>query len=222
MVDTIETSTSTGIPVIEDIDNTYTFVDIWDSFNTLHLKTTNLRKICNELKDEIEEKGRIKSVGGNNIMPVTTVTTKESETGNPFKKLLVACGLDPNGIKDVNIIVPDKVVEVTFTDGEKQKSVCQEPDTFSLETAISICLSKKIMGGSSAYNNAIKRGMRVYTDKLKKIEAEKAEQARIAKRKAKKDAYKARCAAKREAAEKERAIEIQKEAYIRAIQELEG
>ena len=44
-------------------------------------------------------------------------------------------------IKDVNILVPDKVVEVTFLDGTKEKAVCQEPDVFSLETAIAICLS---------------------------------------------------------------------------------
>lgn len=127
-----------------------------------------------------------------------------------------------NEITDVNIIVPNKVVEVTFADGTKQKSVCREPDTFSLETAISICLSKKIMGGSSAYNNAVKGGVKVYEDKLKKIEADKAEQERIAKKKAKKEAYKARRAAKREAAEKEKAIAIQTEAYIRAMEEMEN
>lgn len=130
--------------------------------------------------------------------------------------------LNRNEITDVNIIVPDKVVEVTFVDGTKQKSVCREPDTFSLETAISICISKKIMGSSSAYNNAVKRGLKVYKDKQKKIEADKVEQERIAKRKAKKDAYKARCAAKKEAAEREKAIAIQTEAYIRAMEEMEN
>lgn len=55
-------------------------------------------------------------------------------------------------IVDVNIIVPNKVVEVTFTDGSKQKSVCKEPDVFNLEQAISICITKQIMGGSSKYN----------------------------------------------------------------------
>jgi hypothetical protein len=127
-----------------------------------------------------------------------------------------------NEIKDVNIIVPNKVVEVTFADGTKTKSVCLEPDVFSLETAISICISKKIMGGSSAYNNAVKRGMEVYEDKLKKIESDKTEQDRIAKKKAKREAYLARRVAKREAAEKEKAISIQTEAYIRAMEEMEN
>ena len=92
-------------------------------------------------------------------------------------------------VVDVNIIVPDKVVEVTFADGTKEKSVCREPDVFSLESAISICISKEIMGGSSAYNNAVKRGMKLYEDKQKKEVFEKAEQERIEKKRAKRLAY---------------------------------
>ena len=121
-------------------------------------------------------------------------------------------------ITDVKIIVPNKVVEVTFSDGTKEKSVCREPDVFSLESAISICISKKIMGGSSAYNNAVKRGIKVYEDKLKREELDKAEQKRIEKRRAKRQAYKERRVAKREEIEKEKQIEIQKEAYIRAME----
>lgn len=127
-------------------------------------------------------------------------------------------------IKDVNIIVPDKVVEVTFADGTKEKSVCKEPDTFSLESAISICISKKIMGGSSAYNNAVKRGMKVYEDKQKREAAEKEEQERIEKKRAKRLAYKERMAAKRaeeenqrKAREREEQIAIRAEAYLRVL-----
>ena len=121
-------------------------------------------------------------------------------------------------IKDVNIIVPNKVVEVTFDDKTKEKSVCHKDDTFTLEAAIAICISKKIMGGSSAYNNAVKRGIKVYEDKLKREEFDKAEQERIEKRRAKRQAYKERRVAKREEIEKEKQIEIQKEAYIRAME----
>lgn len=130
-------------------------------------------------------------------------------------------------IKDVNIIVSNKVVEVTFADGTKEKSVCREPDTFSLESAISICISKKIMGGSSAYNNAVKRGMKVYEDKQKREATEKAEQERIEKKRAKRLAYKERRAVKRAEEEKQRKekereeqIAIQMEAYLRAMKEI--
>lgn len=118
---------------------------------------------------------------------------------------------------DVNIIVPNKVVEVTFADGTKEKSVYREPDTFSLESAISICISKKIMGGSSAYNNAVKRGMKVYEDKQKREAAKKAEQERIEKKRAKRLAYKERRATKK----REEQIAIQTEAYIRAMKVME-
>lgn len=127
-------------------------------------------------------------------------------------------------IVDVNQIVTNKVVEVTFADGTKEKSVCREPDTFSLESAISICISKKIMGGSSAYNNAVKRGMKVYEDKQKREAAKKAEQERIEKKRAKRLDYKERRAAKRAEEEKQRKareredqIAIQTEAYLRAM-----
>lgn len=120
-------------------------------------------------------------------------------------------------IADVNIIVPDKVVEVTFADGTKEKSVCREPDTFSLESAISICISKKIMGGSSAYNNAVKRGMKVYEKKLEFEKHQKEEQERIEKKRAKRLAYKERRATKR----REEQIAIQAEAYLRAMKAVE-
>lgn len=127
-------------------------------------------------------------------------------------------------VEDVNIVVPNKVVEVTFADGTKEKSVCKEPDVFSMESAISICISKKIMGGSSAYNNAVKRGVKVYEDKQKREAANKAEQERIEKKRVKRLSYKERRAAKkaeeenqRKAREREEQIAIQTEAYLRAM-----
>ena len=81
-------------------------------------------------------------------------------------------------IKDVNILVENKVVEVTFENKTKEKAVCLEPDVFDLERAISICLAKKIMGGSSAYNNAVKKGLKVYNDKLKQEASDKEEKER--------------------------------------------
>lgn len=141
-----------------------------------------------------------------------------------FKNMMGDFNMEKCSVVDVNVIVPDKVIEVTFADGTKEKSVCREPDTFSLESAISICISKKIMGGSSAYNNAVKRGMKVYEDKQKKEAFEKAEQERIEKKRAKRLAYKERRAAKRTEEERQRKerereeqIAIQTEAYLRAM-----
>ena len=138
----------------------------------------------------------------------------------PYKEL--GRRIQDVNILDINILVPDKVVEVTFADGTKEKSVCREPDVFSLEIAIAICISKKVMGGSSAYNNAVKRGVKVYEDKLKEDEKAKAEEERIAKKRAKRLEYKKNKEAKRKAQEREEKIEIQKEAYKRAIEEMKN
>ena len=121
-------------------------------------------------------------------------------------------------VKDVTIKVENKVVEVTFEDNTKEKSVCLEPDTFDLERAISICIAKKAMGGSSAYNNAVKKGLKVYNDKLRQEAADKAEKERIEKKRAKLKAYKQRRREKREAADRQKQIDIQKEAYIQAME----
>lgn len=118
---------------------------------------------------------------------------------------------------DVNVIVPNKVAEVTFMDGDKQKAVCQEPDVFSLEQAISICITKHLLGGSGAYNKAVKNGIKVYEEKKRAEWMAKAEEKRIANRRAKKAAYMKRKADKK----KEEQIEIRKEAYVRALKEVE-
>lgn len=123
-------------------------------------------------------------------------------------------------IKAVDILVPNKVVQVTFTDGSAEKAVCQEPDVFSLEQAISICIAKKMMGGSGAFNNAVRRGIKVYNDKLNKEVADKAEQERIARKKAKDAEKRALRRAKKEQQEKEKQIEIQAEAFVRATQRM--
>lgn len=120
-------------------------------------------------------------------------------------------------IKDVNILVKDKVVEVTFADGTKQKAVCDEHDKFDLETAISICISKKLFGGSGNYNKAVKAGMKIYNDKLKKIEEDKKLQELIEKKRAKRRARKQKRAEAIAAQKREEAIAIQTEAYIRAM-----
>lgn len=125
-------------------------------------------------------------------------------------------------VADVNIIVPDKVVEVIFIDGTKEKSVCREPDVFSLEQAIGICISKKVMGGSSAYNNAVKHGIKVYENKIREEQMDEEERERIERKRAKRKAYKERRAVKRAQEEREKQIEIQKEAYVRAMLEVES
>lgn len=117
----------------------------------------------------------------------------------------------------VNEIVKNKVVEVEFADGDIQKSVCQEPDVFSLDMAIAICICKHLLGGTKAFNDAVRKGVKIYKhclEEAKRVEEEKAAEKR---RREKRIERKLR----RKAAAREAQIEIQKEAYLRAMKEKE-
>ncbi len=119
-------------------------------------------------------------------------------------------------VTDVNVIVPNKVVQVTFADGGKEKAVCQYPDVFDLETAIGLCIAKHAIGGQSEYHKLVRDGIKTYENKLKKEKEENELQERIARKRAKRIAYKKR----KEERKREEAINIQKEAYVRAMQEI--
>lgn len=76
-------------------------------------------------------------------------------------------------IKDVKVIPNNdtpKVVMVYFADGTVEKAVLDSSDTYSLEQGISICITKKVLGGgyagsgSSIYNKVIARAMKVMND----------------------------------------------------------
>ena len=110
-------------------------------------------------------------------------------------------------------IINNTVVIVTFSDGTTEKAVCDENDTFDFEKAIEICVCKKKFGGSKEYNNAIKKALKqVHSiDDKKKKESE--EQERIAHRKAK---YAER-QAKRKAKRRQEQINIQSEAFFKAM-----
>lgn len=130
-----------------------------------------------------------------------------------------------SAIEDVQVL-NDRVIMVKFSDGTTEKAVLDESDTFSVEQGIAICLTKKLLStltrgnGGSVYNKLVEYGVKTY----EAIEAHKAEVAKektekIAK--AKRDAEKAQRKKERKAAEQREAdIEIQKEAYIRAMREL--
>ena len=120
-------------------------------------------------------------------------------------------------IEDVRIIVPNKVVEVTFRDGDKEKAVCAEEDTYSFDTAIAICIAKYFLGGTKDYCTVVKNANKIIANKEKEAEKARIAEQQKAKRIAKFEAYKKKKAAKK----LENEIELRKEAYKRAIKELE-
>lgn len=119
-------------------------------------------------------------------------------------------------IKDVTI--RNKTVIVTFVDDTKTVAVLDKEDTFSLEQGISICITKKLLGenGSSIYNKLIKRALKVKKQNEKTAERDKKAKE---KEKQRKELVLARHK-KKMAKKREEQIEIQKEAYIRAMKSL--
>ena len=124
----------------------------------------------------------------------------------------------------------DRVVKVTFDDGSFTKSVCQENDVFDLDVGITICLIKKMLdagkgNGTRIYNDIIRDAHKLINDKenekmAKKMEKEKAKK-KTHKVMKKKQAKKMNPLENLRTATKEEAIDIQKQAFIRAMQELE-
>lgn len=129
-------------------------------------------------------------------------------------------------IKDVVINDEDdtSVVIVEFCDGTSERAVLSKEDTFNFEQGISVCITKKLLSmvcpnGSGLYNKIIKRAMNVHKNRLyneaKALKKEK-EEAERRERKHKKNEKRR---AKREMNEREKQIEIHKEAYLRAMRE---
>lgn len=132
-------------------------------------------------------------------------------------------------IKRVDVLPNDdnpRTVIVEFVDGDIQKAKTSGGDIFNLETGITICVAKHMLNlfdgrGSARLNNAVKRGIKCYERcKADRIAAEE-----LAKQRAERAQRKhEKRIAKREAADlafKEEMIEIQKEAYLRAMRELD-
>ena len=132
-------------------------------------------------------------------------------------------------LKEVKIITNEEDVaigvKVTFDGGSTQKAICSEDDVFNLEYGITICLLKQFLealGSANAsrdYNNMVRDVLKQYEkqEDAKLVEEEK--KAQIEYRRAKRAEKKRRRAERKAVAERERQIEIQKEAYLRAMQE---
>lgn len=124
------------------------------------------------------------------------------------------------GIADVKVY-NDRAVVVTFADGTSTKAVCDKDDTFCLETGITVCLMKKMLGGQEEgtrlYSKIIRGALRVYRESEKREAEEQAEKEAEKQRKRKAELKRAAKRLRR----KEEAIDIQKQGFLRAMQERE-
>lgn len=107
----------------------------------------------------------------------------------------------------VDVVVDGDDVICTFADGEVQTAHCHPDDSWSLDTAISVCLGKYLLGGSSEYNRRVRHGAKIFHDKIKaeaKRLQDQAEEQRIRENQKR----------KRERYLKRRAERLQAEAFV--------
>lgn len=116
-------------------------------------------------------------------------------------------------IVKVEEIVPGKVIRCTFSDGDIQKAVCCDEDSYTLEAGISICITKHLLGGTPQYNKAIRQGIDCYNQRLKEEEEKKQREEQKKRRKKKFEAYKKRRDEKR----RQQYIQDQVEIFSKAL-----
>lgn len=91
-------------------------------------------------------------------------------------------------ITDIEIVVPDKVVKVSFTDGTDMKMVCHEEDTFDLRRCLFIAIAKKLykdrytwegiehkateLSYLKSVTKVVDKAMKDYKNKIKEAEKE--------------------------------------------------
>lgn len=122
-----------------------------------------------------------------------------------------------------------------FVDGTTTCAAAREGDPFDIERGLSVCITKRLLdgmtngSGGSVYNKLVRRAIKLYDLQLenekREAEIEAANEARARKLAEKKRRREERILAKAQAAEneaRETLIEIQKEAYLRAMREYNG
>ena len=149
----------------------------------------------------------------------------------------IAFGVDAHShIKRIKIIVPDKVVEITFLDGGKEKMVCHKEDTFDLRKCCFIAIAKHLYKNTYTFEGVEykanelmmqKKYVKIVNDALKNFrskEREREKEERIAKerkeaierRKAKRFAQKER-RTQRKVEEKREALKRERDEMISII-----
>ena len=141
------------------------------------------------------------------LLNTTSIYEPEKIVKSPFKSL----------IKKVEFYPP--AVKMTFADDKVVTASAKDGDEYDPEYGMMVCVMKYLWKGSG-YLADLKKWIKKDEEEKKakedKIKSEKEAKEREAKKRAKNQER----LAKRKAVQKEEAIEIQKEAYKRALQEL--
>ena len=122
----------------------------------------------------------------------------------------------PSRIKDVQFYPP--AVKMTFTDGTVTTSVAQGDDEYNPEQGMIMCILQYIFGNKT-YNNMFRKWIKNDEDRKIAKDKEALAEKEAKEIKARQEARKANRKAVRTSKRREEAIEIQKEAYLRAMRE---
>lgn len=160
-----------------------------------------------------------------------------AEQMEAYNRIIGSYCVSKEEITDINIIVPNKVVEVTFADGKKEKMVCHEEDTFNLRNCLFIAIVKHLYKKDYTFEGIewkafelthLKKYVKIVDSALKAHEKKQKDIAKLEKEHADRLEYaKARHErklakkAKKEQEEVDKQIAIQKEAYIQAMNYME-
>lgn len=141
-------------------------------------------------------------------------------------------------IKNTKIIMPDiknievkhngensTVIFVTFKDGKIEKAVLDKDDEFSLEQGLTIIMLEKLLSdmgvdGKSVHNKLVRYALKFYNKQEKAKEASAKKELEAKEKKKKIEERRRNKKLKQAQAEREYQIEIQKEAYLRAMREM--
>lgn len=183
------------------------------------------------------------SVVGGAISATTTNMKKENndslQFANHFPPFKCATYKPiSNTIKDINVIVPGKVMVVTFEDDRQEKLICQDEDHFSIRRGCFIAIAKHLfkdtytsegiehmateMSYQIYYVKIVNKALKNYSKKCeekakeKRLEFEKKEAAE--RKKAKREAYKERRKARLEA-ERNKALKAERAEMVDIIAE---
>lgn len=210
---------------------------------TFEIKPETLDKIVQEIEEMTNQKPII--FGNLNKMEDKEMNKQKTKAAERTRiKDKMAEYIYKSGIRSINAIVPNKVVEVEFTYGDKIKTVCNKDDTFSLERAVYIAMAKERFGHiytpdgiekkateltyEKDYVYRVKNALKVYECQQKLATLDKEEEEIKLRQKQKRHernerrrARRAEEATKKEEERRNKQIAIQREAYFQAMMAFE-
>lgn len=172
----------------------------------------------------------VDSITSQTTTAINPIMSMLGDTSMPKDTVITFSKNKSDKITGYQIIVPNKVIEVYFEDNKKEKLVCHEEDTFDLHKGLFLAIAKHLykdrytlegieakaieIGYTKKYVKMVDAIIRDY-NRVKKANEEffnkEKENRRIAHEKRMKN----------DARKRERKIEIQKEAYLRAMREFQ-